>query len=213
MGMARQMAGVVSRRSRQRKFDAFMEVMRPTPTTTILDIGVSDDGYGATGRSQDWPNDNFLEAWYPWPTNITAVSVHDFKLFSRAFPSVGCISGDGCLLPFGDYSFDIAFSNAVIEHVGDEDRQRAFMSEICRVARYFFVTTPNRLFPIEVHTLMPVAHWLPSSMRHRAFKALKRPWGATFGLLTPRQFRQMLPVDAELLNKGMTLVSARRPTH
>ena len=30
-----------------------------------------------------------------------------------------------------------------------------------------FVTTPNRWFPLEVHTLLPFVHWLPGRARAR----------------------------------------------
>jgi SAM-dependent methyltransferase len=62
------------------------------------------------------------------------------------------VQGDACALPFADGEFDIVFSNAVIEHVGDRERQRQLVSEALRVGRRIFITTPNCRFPIEVHT-------------------------------------------------------------
>ncbi len=66
-------------------------------------------------------------------------------------------------------SFDVVFSNAVIEHVGDRERQEALVREALRVGRRVFVTTPNRWFPIEVHTRLPFVHWLPDELAHRAY--------------------------------------------
>ena len=40
----------------------------------------------------------------------------------------------------------------MIEHVGGEEEQRRFVAEVLRVGRRAFITTPNRWFPIEVHT-------------------------------------------------------------
>jgi SAM-dependent methyltransferase len=74
---------------------------------------------------------------------------------------IGVVFGDGCSLPFASESFDIVFSNSVIEHVGSEERQRTFAEEVRRVGRRYFVQTPNRWFPLEHHLLTPFLHWLP----------------------------------------------------
>ena len=80
------------------------------------------------------------------------------------------VVGDGCHTSFGDRSFDIVFSNSVIEHVGRKERQQAFARECMRCGHAFFVQTPNKWFPVDTHTLMPFAHWLPQ----RFFRKLIR---------------------------------------
>jgi hypothetical protein len=46
-----------------------------------------------------------------------------------------------------------------------------------RVARRgIFLTTPNRWFPVEFHTLLPFAHWLPQ----KYFHAVLRQFGMAF---------------------------------
>ena len=65
-------------------------------------------------------------------------------------------------LPFADGSFDVVHSSAVLEHVGSFANQRHFVEELTRVARrVVFLTTPNRWFPVEFHTVLPLVHWLP----------------------------------------------------
>jgi hypothetical protein len=60
----------------------------------------------------------------------------------------------------------------VLEHVGSADNQRRLLAELARVARRaVFVTTPNRWFPIEVHTQIPLLHWLPKPV----FRSLLAP--------------------------------------
>ena len=88
------------------------------------------------------------------------------------------MQGDACALPFADGSFDVVFSNAVIEHVGDIDRQRLFVAEALRVGRRVFLTTPNRWFPIEVHTRLPLVHWLPERAAGRAYDLTGKRLGA-----------------------------------
>jgi ubiquinone/menaquinone biosynthesis C-methylase UbiE len=171
--------------------ELFMELMLPTPESTVLDVGVSDGGFAVGGGSA--ATHNFFEAMYPWPERITAVSTQYLARFQEAFPSVACVRADGRDLPFADGEFDIGFSNAVIEHVGGRDDQRQFVHELCRVCRAVFVTTPNRLFPIEVHTLLPLVHWLPRRARDPIYAALRRPDGIEVELLTPRGFRALFP--------------------
>jgi hypothetical protein len=70
-------------------------------------------------------------------------------------------------LDFADHSFDIAFSNSVIEHVGALDEQRAFADELRRVGRQLWVQTPARSFFFEPHLLTPFIHFLPHSWQRR----------------------------------------------
>ncbi len=135
----------------------------------MVDVGVTDAPFG--GGSSD----NFFEAMYPWPDRITAVGHTELDRFAAAFPQVRAVRADGRDLPFSDGAFDLGFSNAVVEHVaGGRDGQRRFVHELCRVARRVFVTTPNRWFPLEVHTLLPFVHWLPASARARVIPVRRR---------------------------------------
>jgi SAM-dependent methyltransferase len=74
------------------------------------------------------------------------------------------VKGDGCCLPFSDKSFDLAFSNSVIEHVPDHG---AFAEEAIRVGRSYYVQTPNYWFPIEPHYMAPIIHFLPPAWRRK----------------------------------------------
>jgi hypothetical protein len=73
------------------------------------------------------------------------------------------VQGSGTKLDFADHSFDIAFSNSVIEHVGSFDAQRAFAEELRWVGRQLWVQTPARSFFFEPHLLAPFIHFLPLS--------------------------------------------------
>jgi SAM-dependent methyltransferase len=190
----RQVASGFSRRSRERKLRLFMELLRPSPETSVVDVGVTDSGVeGAYGT------DNFLEASYPWPRQITAVGVTSLERFAAAFPQVRTVVADGRSLPFADGEFDVAFSNAVVEHVGGPAEQAAFVQELCRVAKRVFVTTPNRWFPIEVHTLLPVVHWLPHGLQPASLDEIH--------LLGPGAFSALFPYPVRIVNHGVTLTA------
>jgi hypothetical protein len=200
--MVANLAGRVSLASRRRKFRLFMDAFQPDAETTIVDVGVVDSGFGEGGGAAS--THNFLEAMYEWPERITAVGLDDLPNFRRAFPEVTCVRADGLDLPFPDRAFDIAFSNAVVEHVGGEDAQRAFVGELCRVARRVFVTTPNRWFPVDVHTMLPVVHWLPERPRNETYRRLGKEAVTPLG---PRRFRELFPIPVRIVNTGLALVA------
>jgi hypothetical protein len=207
-------AARVSARNRRRKMRLFLETMQPDSTTRVVDVGVTDSAFGSEPGVAG--THNFFEAMYPWPERITAVSDRDLSRFQHAFPEVACVVADGRELPFADDEFDVAFSNAVVEHVGDRRAQRDFVHELCRVAPRVFASTPNRWFPIETHTLVPLAHWLPRGPRERAFSALKRSAWDGVELLSPRTFVSLFPasVRAHAVDIGMTTtVVAERSRH
>jgi len=155
MGFARRISTI----ARRRVHDLFMQKMRPTPQQRILDIGTSDD----TGIEA-----NMLEQLYPHRENLTCASLTDGHAILSAYPGVRhvrIVAGEP--LPFSDHAFDIVYSNAVLEHVGSQSQQGKFIAEMCRVAPRRFLAVPNRGFPIESHTCLPLVHYLPKKWFRR----------------------------------------------
>jgi hypothetical protein len=95
------------------------------------------------------------------------------------------VIGDGRYLPFRDRSFDLVFSNSVIEHLSSEEDQRRFANEVRRTGRAYWVQTPDRRFPIEPHLLTPFIHWLPRGAR----KAIARRFTVWSVIERPSQDR------------------------
>jgi methyltransferase family protein len=202
------LGGLAARASlwnRRRKLALFLETMQPGPETRVVDVGVGDTGFGTEPGVAS--SHNFFEALYPWPERIIAVSDVPLPNFAREFPMVRCVTASGTELPFEDDAFDLAFSNAVVEHVGRRDQQRRFVAELCRVAPRVFVSTPNRWFPFETHTLMPFIHWLPRPACDRVFDALGRDNWEQVELLSKRELLDLFPpsVKARVVESRITI--------
>jgi SAM-dependent methyltransferase len=197
----------VSLRSRRRKLRLFLDELRPGPNTTVLDVGADEVGFGGEGGHSGCATHNFFEELYPWRGRITALGLHDGAGFRHHYPDIAYVQGDACSLPFPDESFDVVFSNAVIEHVGDRARQRLFVEEALRVGRRVFLTTPNRWFPVEVHTRLPLVHWLPEGAAGRAYDLAGKGWARDNHLLGSNDLRGLFPVPVRIANLGLTLVA------
>ncbi len=160
------LADRVAARMRRTMFQRFLHETGVRSEQSILDVGVtSDDKLEAS---------NYLEAWYPYKDRITACGIDDASFLETSYPGIRYVSADGRSLPFEDNHFDVVHSSAVLEHVGSREQQRAFIGELVRVARHAaFLTTPNRWFPVEFHSVLPVLHWLPAN----AFRSVLRMLG------------------------------------
>ena len=198
------LADAISIRSLKRKLQLLLDELRPTEETSVLDVGADELGFG---ESHGCATMNFFEEHYPWPDRITALGLHDGAGFRARYPDVAYVQGDACALPFADGEFDIVFSNAVIEHVGDRERQRQLVSEAIRVGRRVFITTPNRRFPVEVHTRLPLVHWLPDVFSHPVYRAAGKEHATELELLTRRTFASLFPGRVRIVSLGLTLVA------
>jgi SAM-dependent methyltransferase len=198
------LADSISLRSRERKLRLLLDELRPTAATSVLDVGADELGFG---DGDGCATMNFFEESYPWPERITALGVHDGEGFRARYPNIAYVQGDACARPFADGAFDVVFSNAVIEHVGGRTRQRQFVSEALRVGRRVFITTPNRRFPIEVHTRLPLVHWLPDAMSHRVYRAAGKEFATDVHLLTRGSFAALFPGRVRIVSLGMTLAA------
>jgi hypothetical protein len=102
---------------------------------------------------------------YPWKHNVSAINLlpEHARRIKTLYPQVDARVGDARQMPWEDKYFDIVYSNAVIEHAGGFEDQRALANEIMRVGKRWFVTTPNRWYPFEFHLRLPFVSWLPWS--------------------------------------------------
>ena len=70
-----------------------------------------------------------------------------------------------------------------------------------------FLTTPNRRFPVEVHTRLPFVHWLPAAVSHRVYRAAGKESATELDLLTRRTFASLFPGRVRIVGLGLTLVA------
>jgi hypothetical protein len=70
-----------------------------------------------------------------------------------------------------------------------------------------FITTPNRRFPVEVHTMLPIVHWLPDAIAHPVYRALGKEPATDLHLLTRRTFATLFPGRVRVVSLGLTLVA------
>jgi hypothetical protein len=181
------MAVRVATRVRARMFAMFMKEFSPTEADEVLDLGVTSD--------QSYESSNYLEALYPYKNRITAAGIVDASFLQNIYPGVRFQFADALNLPFDANAFDYVHSSAVLEHVGSNANQRRMVAECLRVVRKgVCLATPNRWFPIEVHTQLPLVHWLPKSW----FRAFLDWMGhhelameANLNLMTERELRKI----------------------
>jgi len=185
------------RRRRAAAFRATLLARYPAPR--ILDVG---------GTPQWWLA-NFPEEVLG-RLRVTCVNLDPELAPTQS--GIAVMRGDACdLQDVGDRAFDIAFSNSVIEHVGGVDRQRAMAGEIRRVARRYWVQTPNRYFPLEPHYLFPAFQFLPRPLKRHVARHWPLQWyerGSAMAmdgvdairLLSAREVTALFP-DAALLRE------------
>ena len=72
-----------------------------------------------------------------------------------------------------NYKSDLVISSATIEHVGSYENQIKMLENIIKLTnKYFFITTPNRFFPIDFHTKLPVIHMLPKKIHRKILRLI-----------------------------------------
>jgi SAM-dependent methyltransferase len=143
-GPLARLASPVAARARARRHAQFFALARLASGARVLDVGCGQIGLRALEPDLDITGVDLVERPnYPGP-------------FVRADAAEG--------LPFADKEFDFVYCSSVIEHVAPA-RRAAFATEIRRVGKGWLVQTPALSFPIEPHSLLPGAQWLPRRLR------------------------------------------------
>jgi Methyltransferase domain len=141
-----------SNRMRSERFRLFEALTADLPRPLrILDVG---------GTNQFWEQRGWADR-----DDVDIVTVN-LEAEERRHDNIVPEIGDATSLEgHGDGSFDIAFSNSVIEHLFTFEDQAAMAREVQRVAASYWVQTPNYWFPMEPHFLVPAWQFLPRETR------------------------------------------------
>jgi 2-polyprenyl-3-methyl-5-hydroxy-6-metoxy-1,4-benzoquinol methylase len=146
----------VSNFARRGRMELLTRTMDLQPGTRVLDLG------GSPGIWQ-----HVLV-----PLNITLLNLpggipaFEFDPNNASAHTFNYVEGDACdVHQFPDRSFDLVFSNSVIEHVGPSNKQEQFAREVMRLGKSYWVQTPSIWFPIEAHTGLPFYWFFPERFR------------------------------------------------
>jgi SAM-dependent methyltransferase len=181
-----------ARRARERRHARFAELVAPGPAMRIVDVGC-----GALGLRGLAPE-----------LDVTGVDLADRPGYPGPFVRADASER----LPFADGEFDLAYCSSVIEHV-PPPRRAAFAAELRRVARGWYVQTPARSFPLEPHSLLPAAHWLPPVARRRYWRLGAAGGWEEIALLGRAELEALFgPTEAERFGPLVkSWIAVRRP--
>ena len=137
---------------RRKRFRYFLNVIEQIDKTSIkiLDVG---------GWEKFWEIQDFADS----PHQITLLNLEQFQTNHERISSVVGNAAD--MNQFMDKSFDIVFSNSVIEHLGTIENQIKMANEVRRIGKRYFIQTPSYYFPFEPHFLFPFFHWFTKTFR------------------------------------------------
>ena len=177
--------GAKFRARRLKKFEKlFFRNFNPEKTIRILDVG---------GTDYFWKGSQI--------PNVPGVSITllNLQLEKTTHPHIKALVGDATSMPeFEDKTFDLVFSNSVIEHLYTHKNQAKMAAEIQRVGKRYFVQTPNKYFPVEAHYALPFAQYMPK--------------GLLFFLLTKTRLSRMArwkPQDAKQYQDEIRLLNEK----
>lgn len=182
------------RRNRMAKVHALLASIKPGHgKTSILDIG---------GTLTFWQHTGLLD---PGRFDLTLLNL-EAEVIPPTIKSICSVAGSALAIPFPDKSFDVVFSNSVIEHVGSRHGQEIMAAEVRRVGHRYVIQTPGYWFPLEPHSRIPFFQFAPRWLRAlliRHFKINYFPAGKSFKecllvsdstiMLTYREFKKLFP--------------------
>jgi hypothetical protein len=165
-------------RTRLRRWDLILKRLPELSDMTVLDLGGT------------------IRWWLRAPVRPRHVTVVNLNAIDRDAASwVTVVTGDACHADklVAGQSFDLVFSNSLIEHVGGHKARSALAYVIRSLAPRYLVQTPYRYFPIEPHWLFPGMQFLPLPVRVSI--AFRWPLGHTRGWSHSQALNEVMFTD------------------
>ena len=151
--------------------------------TRILDVGGSSDW--------DWGELGI----HPTITHLNMYSPEEVNL-----PNY--VQGDARNMHmFADGEFDLVISNGVIEHLLSRKDQDSMAREIQRVGKSYWVQTPNKHFPLELHLCFPFIQYWPVK------------WRIAFAQIWPFSFEKMRGHHEGAVADAQVILLSKRQFH
>ncbi|TAN18160.1 MAG: class I SAM-dependent methyltransferase [Rhodanobacter sp.] len=150
-----------SRRFKGLKIERLLDLANRAQPIRMLEVGTGSGGIA-----------HYFGTHPQLRCEVDAVDVHDNRLVAEGY-RYHQVHDTG--LPFANQSFDVVLSNHVIEHVGDEQAQRAHLAELRRVVRsdgVGYLAVPNRWMLVEPHYKLVFLSWLPHAWRTQYLRAM-----------------------------------------
>lgn len=137
-------------RARLRRWEQFVGRFPDIAQLSVLDLGGT------------------VDAWLRAPIRPAHVHLVNLEAFPAQIPSwIEADQADVCDLPgwISQRSYDLVFSNSVIEHLGGHVMRRRFAQAVQTLGPRYWVQTPYRYFPLEPHFLGPGFQFVPIALR------------------------------------------------
>ena len=141
-------------KARLRRWEMFREAFPAIENLRLLDLG---------GTVETWRRAPFR------PRQVTILNL--FEPGESDDDWIIPVTGDACEATGAltkanvDTSFDVVFSNSLIEHVGGHARRLELAGQVRQLAPRHWVQTPYRYFPLEPHWLFPGMQFMPAATR------------------------------------------------
>ena len=102
------------------------------------------------------------------------------------------------------FKSDLVVSSATIEHVGSLKNQITKVSNMISLSKeYIVISTPNRFYPVELHTKLPLIHWLPKTFFRKILLFLNMKYFAdekNMNLLSKRDLKKILNIFSQKID-------------
>ena len=153
---------------RRYMYDRFLKETEIVKQQTLLDVGVTSD--------RSYASSNYLEAWYPHKSLITAIGIDDASFLREIYPGVSFSEGADFRYLFEIHLSTLSTRPQFSSMWAASKIKSCLSANVVESRKAVFMTTPNRWFPVEFHTILPLVHWLPK----RTFRKLMHKIGRSF---------------------------------
>jgi hypothetical protein len=185
---------------RLKRFQVFEEFIKNIACQNILDVGGTQSYWETMG----------LEKVQKYNISLLNLS----KEITTSANFVSFIGNAIDLSEFKNGSYDIVFSNSVIEHLSTFERQKIMADEVLRVGKHYFIQTPYKYFFMEPHYMFPFFQLMPLAvkaflLKHFNLGSRKRIGNINESYEVAKSIRLLSISEMKLLFPGARIIKER----